>query len=192
MEKSLKKFLQKLDQQSEALKVNLNKLNSIFAWHDSSQLNEKEQKINSIHFFRSIGCAHTHAMYYYVKSQEEIIEVDTEFTRSIKYLINEYIEFESFIVEELNSNELEKYLIRCDQEYILWFSEIWHSSDCHLNNRINYILIENNSARSFDMNSMKWVNDAFENLKLKENFYLENSLFQKSLAIERIQLDYEY
>lgn len=192
MEKSIKAFLQKLEQESTSLRVNLSKLNSIVSSLNSAYLNEMEQKINAIHFFRSIGYADTNAVCYYAHSQELISEVDTELTRSIKYLIYASIEFESYIEEELNNKELVEYLIKCDQEYILWFSEIWHSCGCHLNNRINYILIENNSTRSFDLNSMKWVNNAFENLDLKENFYLLNPLFKKDVAMKKIKLNYEY
>lgn len=105
--------------------------------------------------------------------------METDFTTLNQYLTTDYIEFESFIDEELDEEELDKYFIKCEQEYIIWFAELWHSVKCHLNTRISYVLMENNSGRSFDLNSMKWVNDAFENIDLKENFFQENSVFRK-------------
>ncbi|MFM2393199.1 MAG: hypothetical protein RLZZ546_1181 [Bacteroidota bacterium] len=34
-----------------------------------------------------------------------------------------------------------------------------------------------------------WVNNAFGNFQLKQNFYLNNPLFKKDVAIERVQLN---
>ena len=112
-------------------------------------------------------------------------------TNSLKYLTTEYIEFESFKVDEFTEEQLDDYFIKCEQKYVQWFAEIWHSSSCHQNKRIKFVLIENNSVRTFDLNSMKWVNDAFENHNNSTQFYSKESYFDNQIAMERILLNYE-
>ncbi len=191
MSNSLNKFLIKLKDESIVLENNVRQLNKSIS-SENIKLNEKEQKINAIHIFRSVGYADSSASFYNFKSHNEIKEIETELTESIKYLTSSCMEFESFIVDDFKDNELDSYFMKCEQEYILWFSRIWHYSGCHMNHKTKYILIENDSGKSFDLNSMKWIKDAFENQNIMESFYSERSVFNESEARKRISLSYDY
>jgi len=191
MQNSLLAFSNKLIEESKNVKNNLEKLNKAFFQQSLINLNSEELKVNSIHFFRSMGSADTSTTFYCYKSQDEIKEIETDLTNSMKYLTTSHIEFESFIEEELSDEELDNFFIKCEQKYIQWFTRIWHSTNCHENERIKFILIENNSGKSFDLNTMEWVNDAFQNQVDFQQFYSKESNFDNQIAMERILLNYE-
>jgi predicted component of type VI protein secretion system len=192
MKKSINSFVNGLSGNTDLMKERLKAINSKFSVINLSNLTEAEKGVNTIHLFRSIDDYATQAVFYNVQSVENIIEVESDFTLANKYLSHDYIDLESYIEDEFNDQQLDEFFIECDKKYLLWLINIYHSVECHLNSRIVYVSVENNSGRSFDLNRMKWDNDVISNVDSNDRYYNSTSKFNTSEALSRILVDYDY
>jgi len=179
-----------LIQYDSLLQENLSRIINYYS--QSDKLSEEEKKATQISFWRQIGS----------KDMAPSIELlEDGQIEEIESAINSFEVFNEWekcidyeLVNKLESNfsdaEISPFWNKIEIVFIQWFVKNWYQVNGHMIDNIQYVIIENNSVREFDLHGFNFTDCYFDFKRPKKVAPYYNFLLSDYELEQRVLLDF--